>query len=203
LALTSAFCLAFGAWPAPCASAADDPDSVATLKKLGARIQQDQNAPGKPVVYVSLFRKPVKDEDLAALEGIPDLRRLELVGTQVTDAGLVHLKGLKKLEALDLGEARLTDEGLAHLKDLKALKSLTRSGSAVRKNAIEGPGLAHLKEMPQLERLYLNYTGLTDKGLAALKPMKSLKVLAVSGTKVTPEGVADLRKALPGLEVRR
>ena len=63
---------------------------------------------GDTIVEVSFRNAPVDDERLReiaqALEDLPDLQRLDLVGTQVTDAGLACLEGLPKLE--EVGAAR-------------------------------------------------------------------------------------------------
>jgi len=204
LSLTALGLLGFAfAWPPSSAQGADDPKAVAALEKLGATIQRDDKAPGKPVSSVHFFQKAIKNDDLVHLKGVPDLKRLELIGTGVTDDGLAHIKGLTKLESLDLGYAKVTDAGLAHLKELKELKHLTLSGSSLAKVAIKGEGLAHLKGLSKLEFLDLDFTELTDEGLAHLKDLKELKKLSLSSTKVTDTGVADLKKALPKTTIRR
>jgi DNA invertase Pin-like site-specific DNA recombinase len=67
----------------------------------------------------------ITDAGLAHLEGLVNLQRLHLSGTQITDAGLVSLKGLTKLEDLALEETQISDGGLVYLKELTALKSLS------------------------------------------------------------------------------
>ena len=47
----------------------------------------------------------VSDADLAHLQSLANLTRLNLCETPVTDAGLAHLKGLKKVLELDLGSS--------------------------------------------------------------------------------------------------
>ena len=64
-------------------------EAVAALKKLGARIKQDDQG---NVVELNLSR------------------------SKITDAGLVHLKGLTGLQTLDLGGTEVTDAGFADLK---------------------------------------------------------------------------------------
>jgi len=72
-------------------------DAVAALKKLGARIKQDDQG--------------------EVVEGL-------LNGRKITDAGLVHLKGMTKLESLDFRYTQITDAGLVHLKGLTSLVRL-------------------------------------------------------------------------------
>src|ERR1700722_459949 len=88
----------------PHARAADRPAAeqraIDGLKKLGARIEYDDKAAGKPVVRVVLFGSLAGDKDVAPLRDLPTLRSLDLVATEVTDAGLVILKDLKELRSV-------------------------------------------------------------------------------------------------------
>jgi hypothetical protein len=59
-------------------------------------------------------RKP-SDDDLASLEPLVELRRLDLTGCPITDSGLVHLKKLRELESLDLAGTGVTTEGIIDL----------------------------------------------------------------------------------------
>ena len=69
--------------------------------------------------------------ELEHLEGLSELRRVNLASTQVTDVGLEHIKGLTKLETLFLDDTKITDTGLEHLKGLTNLKSLGLSHTQV------------------------------------------------------------------------
>ena len=95
----------------PAQTAAADP--VAALKKLGAKIERNEQG---EVVEVSLrLSTSITDAGLVHLKGLPNLQNLSLFGTKVTDAGLVHLKGLMELQELNLGDAKVTDAGVADL----------------------------------------------------------------------------------------
>ena len=67
---------------------AADADPVAALKKLGARIKQNEQG---------------------------EVVEVRLVGPKITDAGLVHLKGLTGLQVLFLMNTKVTDAGVADL----------------------------------------------------------------------------------------
>ena len=153
---------------------AEGQKAVATLERLGARVERDERAPGKPVVGVVLFGSFVRDDALAPLPQLGQLRSLRLVGTHVSDAGLAALAKLPRLETLQLDGLKITDAGLAHLKGLDNLERLSLAGTAV-----------------------------TDAGLAHLKALPKLQSVNLVNTKVTDQGVADLQKALPKLEVTR
>ena len=53
--------------------------------------------------------------DLAHLEGMTHLVRLDLGPTRVTDAGLVHLRGLRNLQELQFSSERISNEAMAKL----------------------------------------------------------------------------------------
>src|SRR5205823_4188066 len=67
----------------------------------------------------------LNDDALKSLEGLRDLRTLDLYGGVVSDSGLAHLSGLTSLEELRLdGNDRIGDETLGALKGLKNLRVL-------------------------------------------------------------------------------
>ena len=89
----------------PAQTAAADP--VAALKKLGAKIERNEQG---EVVEVSLrLSTSITDAGLVHLKGLPNLQNLSLFGTKVTDAGLVHLKALTELQELNLRDAGVAD----------------------------------------------------------------------------------------------
>ena len=88
----------------PAQTAAADP--VAALKKLGAKIERNEQG---EVVEVSL--RLSKKSTFAGRT----MHRHQ--STKITDAGLVHLKGLTKLQTLNLFACdKITDAGIAELK---------------------------------------------------------------------------------------
>src|SRR5262249_10251638 len=67
---------------------------------------------------------PFRDEDLAAMRGVPDIQTLSLRSTRITDAGLVQLKRFEKLRSLSLMDTAIGDAGLVHLEPLTSLEDL-------------------------------------------------------------------------------
>jgi Leucine-rich repeat (LRR) protein len=57
----------------------------------------------------------VTDAGLRHLNGLTNLRSLNLSNTQVTNAGLEYLNGLSNLRDLDLRTANVTEEGAKKL----------------------------------------------------------------------------------------
>ena len=174
-------------------------DAVAALKKLGARIKQDDQG---EVVEVRIASTKVTDADLVHLKGLTNLQSL-VIGSfgsqsQITDAGLVHLKGLTNLHTLRLVQTQVTDAGLVHLKGLTNLEHLDLTNTKVT-----DAGLVHLVGLTKLEGLELSRTPITDARLVHLRGLTKLEWLYLEETQVTDTGVAELQKALPNCEITK
>lgn len=157
--------------PAPAAAS----PAVAAIEKLGGKVDHEGMDASKPIVSVNFGVAKIKDADLESLKGLDSLTKLTLNNNkELTDAALEKLKqlGLTKLTKLYLVDTKLTDAGLAHLKEMKDLQVLSLVG-----------------------------TPITDAGLEHLKEVKGLKELYLFGTQVTDEGVKKLKEALPELKI--
>ena len=107
----------------------------------------------------------IQDGDLQYIEGLTQLRYLNLGHNYITDKGLKWLKGLTNLEYLYLNDTEITDGGLVHLRALSKLKQLD-----LRNNTISDVGLDYLKGLPALKRIALiGCSDVTDQGVRALK----------------------------------
>jgi len=112
---------------------------IGEIEKLGGKVRVDAQAAGKPVIAMDFKGLPVTDADMGLLEGLGQLRTLDLMNTPVTDAGLAHLKGLSQLQTLDLRNTKITDDGLDQLKGLSHLKTLELIGSKAIDGALSHP----------------------------------------------------------------
>jgi hypothetical protein len=175
-----------------------------------------------------LFRcRAVTDDGVQALAGMPALESLSLSrADRVTDAGLAALADAPRLRTLDLdGAARVGDAGVRELTRSKTLTGLSLSGTGVTAAGVRafaadrGDRLRHLglagtdatdhliadvcRAAPRLWSLDLNQCkGVTDGSVDRLAGLTDLRVLVVFNTSITPPGVADLRRRLPGCDVR-
>jgi hypothetical protein len=70
---------------------ADESKAIDALKKVGARISQDDKQPGK-LFSVNLGGTKVTDADLAHLKGLANLQELVLDGARVIAAGVGDLQ---------------------------------------------------------------------------------------------------------------
>jgi len=69
------------------------------------------------------------------------------------------------------------------------------------KTKVTDCGVARIANLPALEFLHLGRTCVTDECVPDLLKMKSLKKLHVTRTQITPEGAARLTAGLPQCEV--
>ncbi len=111
-----------------------------------------------------------------------------LQGEHVTDATLNQMKGFT-FESLMLNQTSVTDEGLAKLKHLPNLKRLF-----LRTMHIAGPGLAYLQDLASLRELELHSAPITDDLLAHLESMKNLEGVSLEmREKIGDAGLSHLR----------
>ena len=125
---------------------------IAEIKRLGGKVILDENKPDRPVISIDFEAAPMgekmTDALLASLEGLTQLRKLNLRhpgNTDYTDSGLKHLESLTKLQSLSLGGRTITDAGVEHLKGLSQLRSLKLTGCR-----ITDAGLVYFKGLSQL-----------------------------------------------------
>jgi len=151
------------------------------------------NLPAEPfeVRAIYLYRNPhVNDQDLARLAELQNLAVLHLDGTRITDAGLFHLRNITSLRDLSLRYCEhLSDAGIGHLKDLRNLDRLWLYATP-----ISNDGLTHIKELKNLTSLDVGYTRVTEEGLDHLLELKNLIFLHIGGDKITDNGLARLRE---------
>jgi len=109
---------------------------------------------------------PLRDEDMACLAQLKNLRNLQFVWPNkngIGDQGLKHLAGLTNLDTLVVG-SNLTDEGLGHLKNMSKLYRLTIFGD------FTDQGLRHLEGLKGLSILKIDSK--RPFGITALKRLR-------------------------------
>ncbi len=80
------------------------------------------------IVSVSLYGRPIRDDQLSLLVDLPRLKALDLGGTEVGNEGMDHLVRLTNLDNLSLAYTLVTEEGLRQLAALRRLGSLNIEG---------------------------------------------------------------------------
>jgi hypothetical protein len=103
-------------------------------------------------------------DGLCHLEGLGNLRRLDLVRTRLKDAGLQTIGRFKKLASLNLDYTDVTDKGLRHLQGLSELRHLSLDSALVTDQ-----GLPYLLNFPKLRSLNIYHTLISEEGYQQLK----------------------------------
>ncbi len=118
-----------------------------------------------------------------------NLRRLEIDSIELNEADLAHLTELTKLQTLGMScsdsSSKLTDRGLSSLTGMTSLQSLT-----IQRAKVTDRGVASLVQLPALQRLGLAYTEVGNLGVAALaNGLPNLLRLSLAGTNITDSGM--------------
>lgn len=146
----------------------------------------------------------VGEESADTIASWKRLNGIDLSGTGAGDAVCVALSGIPTLRTVQFNGSRvedaITDEGLRHL----AKCSLLKDASLVGQKAITYEGIVEFSKLPNLRRLNITASGLSDAAIETLASIKQLRILEVStmGTHHSPlssDGVARLRKSAPHL----
>lgn len=125
-------------------------ETLARYESLGGRYNTSRES-------LDLFGSQVTDQDLALIEFLPEVERINLGKTKITDAGLVSLAGLAGLRQLNLANTQVTDEGLSNLKEVPRLRSLD-----IRGTLITDVGLEHVKRLKSINHVCLSKDLITD-----------------------------------------
>ena len=116
---------------------------------------------------------------------------------EFSDAHLAQLAAVGSgLVELNLASTSVTDAGLAPLKDMVRLRKLW-----LNETAVTDEGLAVLGGLAKLEYLNLFGTKVTDAGLEKLEGLAGLRSLYLWRTEVSPEGAAKFRANRPDCDV--
>ncbi|KAJ8375115.1 hypothetical protein SKAU_G00056950 [Synaphobranchus kaupii] len=163
-------------------------------------------------------RHSVTDSGLAFLSRLSLLSELDLTDyTHVTDQGTAQLATMTRLKKLSLSNTLVTDEGLLPLRSLQELLELCLDRTAVTSRGVAAcvTCLPHLQVLglastqvgdtvvrrgllhcPQLVKLNLSRTRITDHGLKFLRQMH-LSQVNLDWTGVTLSGFASLISSCP------
>ncbi|MHC4954957.1 MAG: c-type cytochrome domain-containing protein [Planctomycetota bacterium] len=128
------------------------------------------------------------------------LLRVEVVSARedASDKAVASLAGLRRhVAVLTLGATGITDRALIEIAKLPNLVRLDLQKTGITDAALKTLGKAKL---PELRRLNLYGTAVTDAGLAALT-LPRLEKIYLWESKATEQGAAQLRERHPGLKV--
>ena len=133
----------------------------------GNTFSYDADDAGRLVIHRE-FKAGLKDDDMAWVAKLVNLRSLWLEANGITDKGLIQLIDLKHLEILWLQNTAISDDGISSL-----------------------------PKLPKLRDLDLSATDVTDASIAALSQCRALQHLKLNNTNVTEKGITTLQRSLP------
>jgi serine/threonine protein kinase len=115
---------------------------------------------------------------------------LDLARCSVQDEDLVRIAGLADCTTLILSETEVTDRGIAHLKDLPKLQQVYLGGSEIGDD-----GLKLLAErFPDMAILHIGESRITDQGFEALRGFRRLEQLGTFRLPLTDLAVETLSR---------
>ena len=113
-------------------------------------------------VHVVVFLEPnVKDEDVANLHKLSELKDVYLTGDRITDACIGDLIRIRGLRGLNLSNTAISPRGLSQLSSLPGLHRLTLFGESVTDEHV-----ATLPQFSNLEKLQVIRAPVTDDVVA-------------------------------------
>jgi hypothetical protein len=127
------------------------------------------------------------------------LRIAKISFEKATDDDLAALQDLPlgSVEHLLLVDSPMTDKGLKNI-SAATFPNLRRLRLDFTK--ISDDGLSRLT-LPKLENLYLSNTSVSNQGIQHLSQLKALNFLDVTETKVDAIGIQELLKLMPNLKI--
>jgi hypothetical protein len=155
---------------------------------------------------------PLSDDDFSVLHNLVALRVLTLQNVNLTDQGMEHLGGLLNLSKLTLNAVKVRNAGLGHLSRLSHLTSLSlkntslddleklRGLTAVRDldlagNPLRDDALAGIVDLPDLRRLDISQTFVTNECLETLAKVPRLSRVRARDTRIRHVAVEEFRKS--------
>jgi len=167
---------------------ADDAEISKILQDKGAKVTEVKGV----VTGIALSdTSKLADADFKQLGKLTQLKTLDLNGG-LTDERLALLTGLTDLEYLQTNLAQISDKGLKPLGQLKSLKTLKFFHPG---KEFTGSGLAHLVDMPNLERLTVaGSLSFNDDGMAAVGKLTRLQEFRMWHAGPTQEGIKHLKE---------
>ncbi len=173
--------------------------------------------------FVDPYKVWIRDSDDVQLkivvDGMPNLRVVNIWNTDVTNRGFRELQRLQELEELQVADSKiLSDTAIAHLAGVttlrkveilrcpnitgQALQYLTSSKQQLSYLHLSGPGftdanIESLALFPNLETLNLIHCPVSENAIANLVALKKLRRLELSNTDVAYPSLTTIRDALP------
>ncbi len=142
---------------------------------------------------------PEGTKAIEIIASLPKLSFLELHTTDVTNEDMIPLKK-SNLTKLNIGGKNITGDALEHVGQIVTLENLMLGNVNTQK--ITDDSLKYIQGLPNLKRLTLKATEVTENGLANLEPLKSLRKLQLKREMCKSVAAQALKAKIPGLTIK-
>jgi beta-lactamase regulating signal transducer with metallopeptidase domain len=136
---------------------------------------------------------------LAELTKLPQLRRLELTNAPICGAALAQLAALQSLEELSVEGSNLPVQSFEVVARMPNLTSLSLD---LGEHVIGREAVLSLHALPNLKRLSLHCSEISDQAVLEIKSLTNLRLLSLGDSRVSWQALASLRQLLPDLAVK-
>lgn len=113
----------------------DELRAIFRLRQAGVKMLREST--GKPIFAVAFTPENFHPRLLRSLKGLPNIRQVQLAGTEVTDADLQNLVPLQMLTGVGLDNTGISDAGLLQLSGLPYLEVVEHEGTAISDDAVK------------------------------------------------------------------
>jgi hypothetical protein len=202
---------------------------VTQLLERGAKVESKPQPPfwwfGDPQYFsapreINLVTGSAQDNDLELIQKLPSVIRVSVSG-EISDDGLKHLASMSSLIAVNVQSESITDDGLCQLAALENLEDLMVGSDRIKGTfvkcltpcqkmfwfVVSAPSFDDdaardlVEAWPNIHKLDLLGTGVTDKSVPYLASLKNLYEIDLRYTEVSDAGIEQLEKARPGLMI--
>lgn len=160
------------------------------LEKLGATVTLSSGV----ITQVQVKAADFTPDEFKLLGQCTGLKKLTISGKTVNDANLPLLAGLTELEELSTDQTALSDDGYKHFAQFPKLKQLSLFHPSWAMTEFTGSGLAHLKALPNLQRLTFAGSTADDRAMEAIGQLTQLRDFSTWHTAQTQAGNQHLKK---------
>ena len=112
----------------------DELRAMFPLRQAGAEMLRQ--SPGMPIYAVAFSPENFDPKLLDALKGLPNIRQVQLSGTEVADSDLEKLLALRMLTGIGLNDTGISDAGVLTLAPLKYLQVVEHEGTSISEKAV-------------------------------------------------------------------
>lgn len=150
--------------------------------------------------FHSLNKEGFTGAGVAHLKELPNFESFGCGGSSLTDAGLAAIASLPHLKDLRIWHTMNTDAGTVKLQACKNLRSVWLAPQFTPR--ITDASLLALSEIPSLEQIKITETRLTwDGGLKHLQKLPNLRKLTLDETEISDADLAKVKEAFPKVEL--